>query len=236
MPSDRAHRTPPPVQAVAFDLDGLMFNTEEVYFRVGAELMRRRGKQYSKQLSDAVMGRPPQVCFETMVRWHGLDNRWEELAAESETIFIEFLAQGVEPMPGLLGLLDALESARIPKAICTSSSPTVVSAVLGRFQMQPRFAFVLTAADITHGKPHPEIYLLAASRFGVEPARLVVLEDSQTGCRSAVDAGTLAVAVPAGLSSDHDFSFASMVVESLADARLYEVLGLPWSPADSVGA
>jgi len=213
-------------RAVVFDMDGLMFNTEDVYYDVGVELMHRRGRQYTRELSDAVMGRPPRFCFETMIRWHALDDRWEAMAAESEEIFIGLLDDRIEPMPGLLELLDALEAAEIPKAICTSSTRRLLGAILSRFQMEPRFQFTLTAEDIRHGKPHPEIYLEAAARFGLAPEQMLVLEDSQTGCRSAAAAGAIAVAVPGEHSKGQDFSAASLVLEGLADPRLYDVLRL----------
>ncbi len=213
--------------AVVFDMDGLMFNTEDVYYRVGTELMRRRGRPYTKELSDAIMGRPPQACFETMIRWHGLDDDWQSMARESEEIFLGLLDDSLAPMPGLLELLDALEAAGRPKAICTSSSRRLLRGILARFSLEPRFLFTLTAEDIVHGKPHPEIYLKAAARFGVEPSEMLVLEDSQTGTRSAAAAGAFVVAVPGQHSQDHDFSAASLVAASLADRRLYAALGLP---------
>ncbi len=213
-------------RAVVFDMDGLMFNTEDVYFQVGMELMQRRGCEYTRELSDAVMGRPPQACFETMIRWHSLGERWEAMAAESEEVYIRILDDRLQPMPGLMELLAALESAGIPKAICTSSSRRLVEATLGRFQLQPRFLFTLTAEDIVHGKPHPEIYLKAAGQLGIAPAEMLVLEDSQTGCRAAAAAGAVVVAVPAAHSEGQDFQVATLIVESLADARLYEAIGL----------
>ncbi len=69
-------------RAVVFDMDGLMFNTEDVYWLVGTELLRRRGCLFSRELSDAMMGRPPQACFDVMIRWHSLEESWRELAAE----------------------------------------------------------------------------------------------------------------------------------------------------------
>jgi HAD superfamily hydrolase (TIGR01509 family) len=214
-------------RAVVFDMDGLMFNTEDVYWEVGTELMRRRGRAFTKELSDAMMGRPPEPAFDVMIRWHGLDDTWQALLVESEEIYIGLLDDHLAPMPGMLELLDALESAGIPKAIATSSSRAMVEAVLTRFDLGRRFAFTLTAEDITHGKPHPEIYLKAAERFGLAPREVLVLEDSQTGCRAAAAAGAFAVAVPGAHSRGQDFGTASLVVDSLADPRLYEVLGLP---------
>jgi HAD superfamily hydrolase (TIGR01509 family) len=129
-------------------------------------------------------------------------------------------------MPGLLDLLAALEAAGIAKAIATSSQPRLVDVVLSRFQMQPRFQFILTSADVVQGKPDPEIYLKAAQRFGLSPPEIVVLEDSQNGCRAAAAAGAFTVAVPGEHSRTHDFSVAKMVIDSLEDPRLYELLGI----------
>lgn len=216
----------PRPSAVAFDLDGLMFDTEPIYRRVGTELMRRRGKSFSDDLNHAIMGFPPQACFETMIGWHDLDETWQTLQAESEKLFLDLLGDGAAPMPGLLELLQALESAAVAKAICTSSTRVVLQAVLGPSGVEDRFQFSLTSQDVTHGKPDPEIYLTAAKRFGVQPSEMVVLEDSQTGCRAAVASGAFAIAVPDGPSLEHDFSSASLVVDSLQDPRLYEALGL----------
>ncbi|WP_460167517.1 HAD family hydrolase [Thermostilla marina] len=214
-------------KAVVFDMDGLMFNTEDLYFSVGDELLKPRGYRFTRELSDAMMGRPPKDSFEVMIRWHNLNDSWEELARESEEIFIRLLPERIQPMPGLMELLDALERHNIPKAIGTSSSRRLMEAALAVFDLQPRFAFTLTASDITHGKPHPEIYLKAAERLGFPPHEVVVLEDSETGCTAAARAGTIAVAVPGDHSALHDFSMAALVVDSLADPRLYALLGIP---------
>ncbi len=214
-------------KAVVFDLDGLMFNTEELYQHVGAEILRRRGKLFEADLLDAMMGRPASVALQMMIDWHALDSTVEALAAETDAIFATLLDERLDVMPGLLELLAGLEAADIPKAIATSSGPDFVEAVLAKFVLAPRFQFILTCDDVRRGKPHPEIYLLAASRFGLESHEVLVLEDSQNGCRSAVAAGAVTVAVPSGPSRRHDFSGAALVADSLADPRLLDLLGLP---------
>lgn len=216
----------PVIKAVVFDMDGLMFNTEDVYYRAGDQLLRRRGCELSRELSDAMMGLPPQPSFELMIQWHNLTDTWQQLSCESESLFLEMLDSYLAPMPGLLDLLDALENTGIPKAICTSSTRTVLTRVLGCLNLEPRFQFTLTAGDIVRGKPDPEIYLKAADRFGISPSEMLVLEDSQTGCRAAASAGAFTVGVPAEHSCKHDFSVANLVINTLADPRLDQVLGI----------
>ena len=213
-------------QAVAFDLDGLLVNTEELYQDVGTELLRRRGREFTADLLDRMMGRPQQVSLQIMIDWHGLSDTIDTLAAETREIFVSLLDTRLAPMPGAVDLLDALAAAGIPRGVATSSGPEFASEVLGRLGLLGRFAFVLTSADVVQGEPHPEIYLTAARRLAVPPERMLVLEDSHNGCRAGVAAGAVVVAVPGGHSHRHDFAGARFIASSLADARIPAELGL----------
>jgi HAD superfamily hydrolase (TIGR01509 family) len=213
-------------QAVTFDLDGLMFNTEELYQEVGSIVLARRGKEFTGELLDMMMGRKSNIALSLMIEYHRLDCTWEQLAAESAEVFGGILPDKLCPMPGLLDLLDALDEAAVPKGIATSSGREFVELVLGLSKLRSRFRFVLTSENIEHGKPAPDVYLLAAERHGVAPAEMMVLEDSHIGCSAAVAAGTFAVAVPHGRSVTHQFPGARFVASTLADRRIYEALGL----------
>ncbi|MCC7084165.1 MAG: HAD family phosphatase [Pirellulales bacterium] len=216
----------PSLLAVAFDLDGLMFNTEELYQEVGAELLRRRGKEFVPELLHQMMGRPQAIALQMMIDWHSLSDTVEVLSAETKEVFVELLDHRLALMPGLAELLDALEFAEIPKAVVTSSGPKFTCDVLGRFNLESRFSFIVTCEDVQIGKPDPEIYLQAAARFGVAPQRMMALEDSANGCRAAVAAGSFAVAVPAEHSITHQFPGAALVAETLRDPRIYIALGI----------
>ena len=220
---------PPPLRAVVFDLDGLMFNTEELYEYVGGEILRRRGKEFTGALLDRMMGRTAPHALQMMIDWHNLDDTVEGIAAESEELFHTILDDRLETMPGLDELVDALEAAQIPKGIATSSGRMFATDVLGRFTLEPRFAFVLSAEDVSQGKPHPEIYEKAAARLGLSPGEVLVLEDSENGCRAALAAGAFTVAVPSGHSQSHNFDGTAFVADTLADPRIYQALGLPRS-------
>jgi HAD superfamily hydrolase (TIGR01509 family) len=216
-------------RAVVFDLDGLMFNTEELYQDVGAELLRRRGHVFTQELLDQMMGRPSRIALQMMIEMHRLDATVEVLLAETDELFPEILRTRLAPMPGLVELLAALERSKLPKGIATSSRRAFVVRVLGQFGWEPRFMPILTSEDIVEGKPHPEIYEKAAARLGISPGEMVVLEDSQNGCRAAVAAGAITIAVPGEHSRRHDFSGAALVAQTLSDPRIYERIGISTS-------
>lgn len=229
MESEAREFEPPsvPLRAVTFDLDGLMFNTEELYQEVGAQVLARRGRQIVGELLDQMMGRKSNVALQVMIDWYGLDDTVEQLALESAEIFAGLLPLRLAPMPGLVALLAALDRAQIPKGVATSSGRQFVEEVLKIAHLRDRLSFVLASEDVEHGKPAPDVYLLAAQRHGVAPAEMLVLEDSQIGCRAAVAAGAYAVAVPHGRSASHDFPGARFVSDTLADRRIYQALAIP---------
>ena len=213
-------------RAVVFDLDGLIFNTEDLYQYVGSVVLQRRGKNFDDELLDRMMGRQPKIALQIMIDYHDLDDIVEQLELESGEVFLEILDERLELMPGFADLLQSLEQATIPRAVATSSGREFTTNVLRRFNLQQRFEFVLTSEDVRQGKPEPEVYLTAAQRFGIDCSEMLVLEDSQIGCRAAVAAGAFAVAVPTGRSRSHDFAGASLIADTLADRKIYEALGL----------
>ena len=212
--------TTQPLSAAVFDLDGLMFNTEELYHRVGGEMLRRRGKKLTEDLLDNMMGRQSREALQIMIDWHELSDTAEELEAETDVIFGQILETDLRPMPGLLELLKELEKREIPKAIATSSRRGFAVTMLEQFALLPRFTFLLTAEDIELGKPDPQIYLRSAEMLQIQPAEMMVLEDSGNGYKAAVASGSYAVAVRANHNQHQAFPGAVLVADSLADERI----------------
>ncbi|MCA8990774.1 MAG: HAD-IA family hydrolase [Planctomycetaceae bacterium] len=203
------------IRAVVFDMDGIMFNTEDLFHLTGHELMRRRGKVATPELFHAMMGRRAHDAFTAMINMMQLTETIPELQEESEAIFDDLLSKHLDTMPGLHELLDTIEQQNIPKGVATSSDRRYLERLLNQFDLLPRFDMTLTAEDVTQGKPHPEIYLTAASRLGVDPHEMLVLEDSENGTKAAAAAGAHIVSVPHDHSRHHDFSVAKAVVPQL---------------------
>ena len=217
----------PTIRAVCFDLDGLMFNTEHVFYESAEVLLQRRGLAMSRGAMDAMLGRRPLESFQALIDYLNLQESPAELLAESRVIFHGLLDAKLQPMPGLFELLALIESVGLPKGVATSSSRDYLENVFGRFDLLPRFPVALTAESVTHGKPNPEIYLKAAEKLGVLPEQMLVLEDTQTGTRAGAAAGAFVVSVPHEHTATHDFSQAKYIATGLDDPFVISLVSGP---------
>jgi len=213
-----------PIRAVVFDLDGLMFNTEDVFHVAGDAFMRRRGLEMTDRVRDGMIGRRGPEALRHLVETTGLREPVEAIGAELREIFMDLLDAHLRPMPALFELLAHIEERKLPKGVATSSSRRYMENILGRYQLLPRFAMTLTAEDVVRGKPEPDIYLKAAETLGVSTSEMLVLEDSEAGTRAAAAAGAVIVSVPHRHTARHDFSTARHVASSLGDPLIFRLL------------
>jgi HAD superfamily hydrolase (TIGR01509 family) len=212
-------------RAVVFDLDGLLIDTEGVFAEAARRVLARRGTASDPAFFATMMGTPGRDALPRFRERYGITDSLDVLAAEYKAAFHAVLVGSrARLMPGALLLLDRLEQAGIPKAIATSSSREYVDTVFAPHGLLDRFAFVLTCDDVTHGKPHPEVYALAATRLGVPPAAVVVLEDSINGMRAAKAAGCRCVVVPHEQTPRDELASADFVARSLDDRMLWKTL------------
>lgn len=215
------------LQAVVFDLDGLIANSEDLYEQAGQSVLQRRGKAYDAALRDQMMGRPAVDALRLMIDYHALSDTLEDLAGECRRDLELLLATALGAMPGLIDLLAFLQARELPLAVATSSTGDYAKYVLGHLEIDHHFRFVLTADDIRCGKPDPEVYLLAAQQMEISPSQMMVLEDSANGCRAAVAAGAFTIAVPNRHTQHHAFPGVQFIAETLADPRIRQALSGP---------
>ncbi len=201
-----------------------MFNTEDLYNVVGELLLKPRGHEFTQQLKLLMMGLPEKKAFELMIEHCQLTDSADQLQTESADIFADLLPREIRPMAGLIELLEQLEQRKIPKAVATSSHRQFANIALNQFDLLPRFEFVLTAESVVNGKPHPDVYLLAAKKMGLTPQQLLVLEDSVTGSRAAVAAGATVIAVPTQHSAGCDFSHVNHIAQTLEDPIIWKAI------------
>jgi HAD superfamily hydrolase (TIGR01509 family) len=212
-------------EAVVFDNDGLLLDTEGLWTKAEVKLFAAHGRRFDlehKQEFVGVAGPAAERLLERMLEEVG---RGPELLEElNRLVMLEARASGAEPMPGARELVDAIATAGIPLALVSNSPIEWVGAVLAPSGLGERFDLVLTPDDGLEHKPDPALYLEACRRFGADPARAVGLEDTATGIASAKAAGLTAIGVPSipGVELDG----ADLLAGSLADGEVWRALGL----------
>lgn len=185
--------------AVVFDMDGVLIDSEPLWHEAEIAAFARHGVTLSSD-----------DCLETTgVRIDAVVAHWQArfpqaLGAVDGAALVDDIVAGVvarvlargEPMAGALAAVDAVVAAGLPPGLASSSPPTIIAAVLQRLDIGHRFAAVHSAWGLPRGKPDPAVYLEACAALGVEPARAVAIEDSQSGLLAGLAAGMMVVAVP----------------------------------------
>ncbi len=222
MPEHSAQRR---CDAVVFDNDGLLLDTEQSWTRAQEALFERHGLQFTAQHKRDMLGSSPQAAAAALELILDAPGEGTALIMELATIVLEELGRDAPPRPGALELIARLHDAGIPLGLASNSPRVLVDRALETAGIeQSTFASILTADVVTHPKPAPEIYLTACAALRTQPARTLVLEDSPTGIAAAVAAGCYTIAVPS--VPGVDLSGASRVVPSLAAPEITRALGL----------
>lgn len=208
-----------PLGAVLFDLDGLMVDSEPLSLEAWRLLLAAHGTTFDETLLPDMIGRRVQEVAGLVVQHHGLDVDLNTFIAQREATLIDHARDRVQPMPGLLPLLDWLDTEGVARAVATSSSRRYARSVLSAIGVLDRAGPLVTGEDVARGKPAPDIYLLAAAHLDAAPHTCVVLEDSPAGVLAGKSAGMLTIAVPNHNVHGFDAAAATVVVPDLAAAR-----------------
>jgi HAD superfamily hydrolase (TIGR01509 family) len=202
-------------RAVLFDNDGLLLDTEILWTRAEIVLFERRGATFTMENKLDLIGSSGPVAEAKVERMLGLPGQGAALMAELHELVMEEALRGVEPMPGALELLDRIE---VPVGVASNSPRPFVERTLEAAGLRGRFGCVLSADDVAHPKPAPDLYVELARGLGADPADCVALEDSATGVAAARAAGAFVIGVPSleGVVLDE----ADLVAPSLSDPRV----------------
>lgn len=194
----RAEPAEPPeggLQAVLFDMDGLLVDTEPMWFEVESEVMARLGGRWSEADQQALVGGSLDRSVDYLLARAQRPQPREVVARWLTTGMVRLLAsRPVRVLPGAAELLAEVVAAGLPYALVTSSEREIMDAVIAHLRVC--FPVTVCAQDVRHGKPDPEPYLLAAARLAADPVRCAALEDSPNGVAAAQAARCQVVAVP----------------------------------------
>lgn len=202
------------MKAIIFDMDGLMVDTERLYFAAEKELARAYGREVEDSTLSRMMGRKPLESMVIFSQELKLDVAPEDLLAKRNEIMRQKLRQDLEPMPGLYTIVNVFFR-RLKLAIATGAQQEFLDLVVSSLGLGSKFAVLQASDEIKQGKPAPEIYLLTAARLGVKPEECVVLEDSANGVLAARRAGCYVIAIPSVYCQGQDFSPAQVILPDL---------------------
>lgn len=214
------------IEALIFDFDGLILDTESSDFNSWDMLYQTYGERYSFEQWLTILGGSGESAFdpaENLIAMKGLKKDVPTLRADAWEIKKDLLAKEV-PLPGVLEMLDEAEQMGMPKAIASSSPLRWVETNLRAHGLFERFDVIVTADDVAQTKPAPDLFLLAAEKMGFGADEVIVFEDSLNGIEAARRAGMFAVAIPNAMVRTLDYSHAPMRFDSMADIDLNELI------------
>jgi HAD superfamily hydrolase (TIGR01509 family) len=211
--------------AVVFDNDGLLLDTESVWTRAEEDLFARRGTAFTPADKLELVGTSAEIAAGILERRLGEPGRGAELIAELNVLVVAELEHGVEAMIGARDLLERLRRLGVPLGLVSNSPLRFVKRSIEIVGFEDHFDVILSAHEVAAPKPAPDPYLEACRRLGVEAGPSVVaLEDSPTGVAAARAAGLTVIGIPSveGVLLEE----AHHLAESLLDAAVAERLAL----------
>lgn len=185
-----------PVEAVVFDMDGLLIDSERALFRTMAQIAPEFGVEVGEDFFGSLIGLPLAASSDILLETWGADFPLEDFLAALRKRNRELNAAGIRLKEGVVELLDLLDELGLPRAICTSSAHETVRHHLGFHDLIRRFQVIVARGDYEHGKPHPAPFVAAAERLSVAATACLALEDSHNGVRSAHAAGMQVIMIP----------------------------------------
>jgi HAD superfamily hydrolase (TIGR01509 family) len=183
------------IEAVVFDLDGVIVDSEQVWDEVRVELVHEAGLPFPPEATRAMMGMSSPEWSRYLVDEVGLPGSPEQANAAVVERMLEHYADGPPFIPGALDAMQRI-GARWPLAIASSSNRELIDVVLAAAELDSMVRIAVSSEEVDRGKPAPDVYLEATRRLGVEPERAAAVEDSHNGLRSAKSAALRVIAIP----------------------------------------
>jgi HAD superfamily hydrolase (TIGR01509 family) len=204
------------IEAVVFDLDGLLVDSEQLWDQAREALAHERGGRWHDRAQADMMGMSSPEWSRYMHDRIGLRESPEEISAEVVRRMEALYRERLPLLPGARETVERL-AARWPLGLASSSNRPLIDLTLELSEMAPYFRATVSSEEVARGKPAPDVYLEAARRLGVEPTRAAAIEDSHNGILSAAAAGMRVIAIPNRRFPPGDEALASadVVLDSL---------------------
>jgi beta-phosphoglucomutase family hydrolase len=201
-------------QAVIFDMDGVLVDSEPFHIQNEKLMFRKLGLDISDEEHARYMGTATDVMWEQIIRERKLSLDVAETTLQTilqEIPYFQSLEK-IDPMPGLVNLLEKLQKSEIPMAVASSSNKAIIDIILEKSGLRKYFEHTVSSSEVGKSKPEPDVFLHAAKLLGVAPENCLVFEDSKNGIKAAKAAGMVCIAYSGGNSGHQN--------QSQADRRI----------------
>jgi len=203
------------IKAVIFDMDGVIVDSEYYHYIVEKRILKKIGIDLSFEEAKKHAGMKTETFFRKILENHKKKADINELVKEKQKLVIDILKKRAKPIPGSIKLINLLKKNKIKLGIASSGKRERVEIILSKFKIRNKFDVVVTAEDVEHGKPDPEIFLLASKKIGIKPEECIVIEDSTNGVKAAKKAGMKCIGFVSKNSGKQDLSEADIVVDDM---------------------
>ncbi len=207
--------------AVVFDLDGLLIDSETACFHVINRVLEPTGAVLTRERFARHIGHPARELYTNLSVEQGIDLDPDDILVRRDELLVAYY-ENPEPMPGALDLITSLHDAGIKIAVASSSHQHLVNRAVTGLDVSHAVDAVVAHGhpEVVHLKPAPDLYLVALAELGVEPTHGVAIEDSPTGSRAALAAGLRTIVVASDWTRDREFPDGVTHVTSLHDVRI----------------
>ncbi len=210
-------------KAVIFDMDGVLVDSEPFHIQNEKSIFKKLGLKISDEEHSNYTGTSTEIMWSTIIQNKNLKYSISELTDFTIRESLEFFRSlsKIDPMPGVVNLLNFLESTGVPIAVASSSDPESIELLLGKSGLIKYFNIIVSSTETGKSKPEPDVFLLAAKKLNVSPEFCLVIEDSKNGVKAAKAANMFCIAFSGGNSGNQNTNEADLYYNRFSEIEKY---------------
>ena len=215
------------IQTVIFDMDGVIIDSEPVYFEIDKQMFEELNIAVSFEEHCSYVGTSSQNMWNAIITKHGVAEQPAELMRKEYSLYLEHLANAndLQPIDGVVELIHELYKNNFKLVLASSSQMASIDIVLNKFKLDELFIAKVSGSELAHSKPHPEIFLRSARLIKSDPSECIVIEDSKNGVTAAKAAGMKCIGFLNPNSGNQDLKNADLVIHSFGELNADIVKG-----------
>ncbi|HYV55607.1 MAG TPA: HAD family phosphatase [Chitinophagaceae bacterium] len=207
------------IQTVIFDMDGVIIDSEPVYFKIDKEMFEELNIAVSFEEHSTYVGTSSQNMWDAIIKKHGIPGDPGKLMRKEYNLYMDYLvnANDLQPIDGVMELINGLHENNFKLILASSSRMEIIDIILKKFKLSDLFIAKVSGSELAHSKPHPEIFLRSAQLAGSEPKECIVIEDSKNGVAAAKAAGMKCIGFLNPSSGHQNLKDADRVIQSFKE-------------------